>query len=85
MKENIKMYMEKSTEVAVFTKEGDKLIGIIVSEELVKFNLGPVALPSYGQQGIYLKRKKHLSFLGEDNIESIRPGKFGEKEIDRNK
>lgn len=85
MKDKIKMYMEESVEVAVFTKQGEKFIGIILPEELVKLFLGSFTLPTYEQQGIYLKRKnRRLTFLDEDYIKSMRPSKFGEKEIDKN-
>lgn len=80
MKQRIKMYTEEVTEVAVLTKEGNKLIGIIVPEELVKYNLPTISLLTANQQGIFLKRKKHLTFLDENNIVSIRSAKIGEKE-----
>lgn len=70
-------------EIAVLTKDGDKLIGIIVSEENVINNLGPTFIPIRNEKGIYLKRKNQLTFLPLGLIKSFRPVKPGEKEIDR--
>lgn len=80
---NLNDEMKKTSEVAVLTKDGEKLIGLIVElNEHAKKNPMLQFLANSGQTGIYLKRKHTMSFLAGDNIEFIRLAKPGEKEID---
>ncbi|KAA0940018.1 hypothetical protein FQ087_22145 [Sporosarcina sp. ANT_H38] len=74
---------KKPSKSAVLTKDGSKLIGVIVTQENVINNVGFVPSITYNQKGIYLKRKKCVSFLGEDAIKLIRPARPGEKEIEK--
>lgn len=78
------MYSTKKMDnVAVLTKDGSKLIGIIVElDDSVKSNPNIAFVINSGQDGIWLRRKKHITFLGDDNIKLIRPAMPGEKEID---
>lgn len=70
--------------VVVFTKDGDKLIGFIVElNNPVQGNPLLSFFASSGQEGIWLKRERHITFLGEDNIKQIRLARPGEKEIDK--
>lgn len=82
---NIKKFMSNKTEVVVFTKDGDKLIGYILSKNTATNYLGVYAEILATQEGIFLKRKDKVSFLGLSNIKSIRPAKFDDKEIDNGK
>lgn len=68
-------------EFAVFTKEGEKLIGIVLDPK----GLGSInmqVLPIIDEKGIWLRRKNTVSFLGDHNIKSVRKAKPLEKEID---
>lgn len=74
---------KKRGKVAVLTKDGSKLIGIIVElDDSVKSNPDIAFIINSGQEGIWLRRKNHISFLGDDNIKLIRSSRPGEKEID---
>lgn len=82
MNKNSKKSIIEQGEITIFTKEGDKLIGIIVDPKILA-NLNPKIAPFIGQEGIWLKRENKITFLGNDNIKSIRKSKPFEKELDQ--
>jgi small nuclear ribonucleoprotein (snRNP)-like protein len=71
----------KNGKVSVFTNDGDKLVGFIVEvDNSLLINPDISFILGSGQEGIWLRREKHLTFLDEDNIKLIRPAKFNETE-----
>lgn len=74
---------KKMGKVAVLTQDGSKLIGTIVElDDSAKSNRDMAFIINSGQEGIWLRRKNHISFLGDDIIKLIRSARPGEKEID---
>lgn len=68
-------------QVAVLTEEGEKLIGIVVDTNVLGAVNPQIAMFS-GQEGIWLKRERKMTFLGDHNIKSVKKAKPFEKEID---
>lgn len=74
---------KETGKIAVLTKDGSKLIGVIVElNDSAQENPFLSMFASSGQEGIWLRREKHITFLGDHNIKLIRPARPGEKEID---
>lgn len=81
------MYSSKNKKiagkVAVLTKDGFKLIGTIVELDDSAQSKAMLSFVSISdQEGIWLRRESHITFLADHNIESVRPAWPGEKEID---
>lgn len=68
----------KGTRLTIELKTGEKLIG-----QIVEPGQNAPAFLSRLNDGIFLKRQKHVSFLSHDFIKSIRKALPNEKEIDR--
>lgn len=69
-------------QVAVLTEEGEKLIGIVVDTNVLGA-VNPQIAMFAGQEGIWLKRERKMTFLGDHNIKSVKKAKPFEKEIDQ--
>lgn len=73
---------KKTGKVAVLTRDGSKLIGNIVELDDSAQSKAMFAYVSIcDQEGIWLRRENHMTFLGDHNISVIRPARPGEKEI----
>lgn len=68
-------------QIAVITNEGEKLIGNAVDGKVLGTVNPQIAMFS-GQEGIWLKRERNLTFLGDENIKMVRKAKPLEKEVD---
>lgn len=69
-------------QIAVLTNEGEKLIGIAVDKEVFS-GVNPQISMFADEEGIWLRREKKLTFLGDHNIKSVKKAKPFEKEIDK--
>jgi hypothetical protein len=73
----------ENKKVAVELITGEKLIGVIVEptldgEKVLEGLFGR----NFSEEGIWLRRQRHFTYLSNDTIKTIRPALPFEKEID---